>query len=209
MTISLTPLDVEKDIKFGLMSQFCLQAKERLALKQKVPVRFTLQVSNFSLPKKPNTECIVIATGTGYAPFRAFAQERSHSISQKMDTTLGKMILFFGCRRREEDYIYCEEVFDHNSTGVYSAVFEAFSREDPRNKVYVQDILDHKADMINKLLYQQGGSVYICGSTAMSKDILRILARHVGEYKGLSNDQAEEEVDRLIREKQICMEAWN
>ncbi len=42
------------------------------------------------------------------------------------------MTLFFGCRNREEDYIYSDEIFDQNSSGVYTAVFEAFSREDVR-----------------------------------------------------------------------------
>lgn len=71
-----------------------------------------------------------MATGTGYAPFRAFAQERAYCLKNNIPTTLGKMTLFFGCRNREEDYIYAEEVFDHNSSGVYAAIFEAFSRED-------------------------------------------------------------------------------
>ena len=130
-------------------------------------------------------------------------------MKQNLPSNLGKMTLFFGCRKREEDYIYSDEVFDQNSSGVYSAVFEAFSREDPKNKVYVQNILEHKEDMLTRLLYQSQGRVYICGSTAMSKDVLRILSRHIAEYKRLSTDQADEEVDRLIKEKQICMEAWN
>ena len=198
------------------MSGFLVGARERLEARQKVLVRFSFQTSNFSLPKSPNTEvnynhlqCILISTGTGYAPFRAFSQERSFALEKSLTTPLGKMTLFFGCRRREEDYIYSEEIFDYNSTGVYTAVFEAFSREDPRKKIYVQDILDHKEDMIRRLLYQVNGSIYICGSTRMSKDILRVIARHIAEYKDLSFEMAEEEVDRLMANKQICMEAWN
>lgn len=73
---------------------------------------------------------MLIATGTGYAPFRAFAQERAFCLKNGIPSPLGKCILFFGCRNREEDYIYSEEIFDHNSSGVYTAIFEAFSRED-------------------------------------------------------------------------------
>lgn len=73
---------------------------------------------------------MLVATGTGYAPFRAFSQERAFCMKNNIPTGLGKLILFFGCRNREEDYIYSDEVFDHNSSGVYSAIFEAFSRED-------------------------------------------------------------------------------
>lgn len=54
-------------------------------------------------------------------------------MSKGIPTNLGKLTLFFGCRNREEDYIYSEEVFDQNSSGVYTAVFEAFSREDVKS----------------------------------------------------------------------------
>lgn len=78
-------------------------------------------------------------------------------------------------------------------------------------KVYVQTILEHKEDMIRRILYAQAGRVYICGSTAMSKDVLAIIQRHVTEQgsKAVSYKEGEKEVDRLLREKQICMEAWN
>lgn len=72
----------------------------------------------------------MVATGTGYAPFRAFAQERTHLITKSLPSKIGKMTLFFGCRKREEDYIYADEIMDQNSCGTYCAVFEAFSRED-------------------------------------------------------------------------------
>jgi NADPH-ferrihemoprotein reductase len=126
------------------------------------------------------------------------------------------MTLFFGCRKREEDYIYAEEIMDQNSCGTYCAVFEAFSREDvvnnlmqPKVKVYVQDILEHKEDMIKRVLYQSNGAVYICGSTAMSKDVLKVITKHVANIKNLSFSDAEQEMDRLLLEKKICMEAWN
>lgn len=119
------------------------------------------------------------------------------------------MILYFGCRNREEDYIYGDEIFDQNSCGVYTAVFEAFSREDPKMKVYVQSILEHKEDMVKRILYQAEGRIYICGSTAMSKEVLRVLTFHIANSLNLSPSQAEDEVDRLQKAKRINMEAWN
>lgn len=122
---------------------------------------------------------------------------------------MGKLILYFGCRNREEDYIYGDEIFDQNSCGVYTAVFEAFSREDPKMKVYVQSILEHKEDMVKRILYQAEGRIYICGSTAMSKEVLRVLTFHIANSLNLSPSQAEDEVDRLQKAKRINMEAWN
>lgn len=77
--------------------------------------------------------------------------------------------------------------------------------------MYVQSILEHKEDMIRRVLYAQGGRIYICGSTAMSKEVLAIIQRHVTEHidKNVTYVEGEKEVDRLLREKKICMEAWN
>lgn len=81
----------------------------------------------------------------------------------------------------------------------------------PHMKVYVQTILEHKEDMIRKLLFTQKGKIYICGSTSMSKEVLSVIQRHVTDQssKSFSYEDGEKELDRLMKEKQICMEAWN
>lgn len=209
MTISLSGREVNGQIRYGMVSGHVVRLKQQLSLKQEPQVRIGFQESNFHLPERLQTECILVSTGTGYAPFRAFAQERSYCMDKNILTTLGKLILFFGCRKREEDYIFAEEVFDQNSSGCYSAVFEAFSREDPKNKVYVQDILEHKADMILRILYKAQGRIYACGNTGMVRDVLKIIAKHIGEAQKLTAAQTDKEMQRLIKEKQICTEAWD
>jgi hypothetical protein len=56
MTISLSAKQVGEEMRMGLMSAFVAQAKLKTDLKQEVPVRFSFQASNFSLPSNPNTE---------------------------------------------------------------------------------------------------------------------------------------------------------
>ncbi len=56
MTISLSAKLVGEDVRMGLMSAFVAEAKLKTDLKQEVPVRFSFQASNFSLPSNPNTE---------------------------------------------------------------------------------------------------------------------------------------------------------
>jgi sulfite reductase alpha subunit-like flavoprotein len=65
--------------------------------------------------------------------------------------------------------------------------------------------------MIRKLIYSLKGRIYICGSTSMSKEVLSIIQRHVTDEvsKSFSYEEGEKEMDRLLKEKQICMEAWN
>lgn len=71
----------------------------------KVPV--FIRKSQFRLPTKTEIPIIMIGPGTGLAPFRGFIQERDHC--RKEGKTVGDTILYFGCRKRAEDYIY-EEV---------------------------------------------------------------------------------------------------
>ena len=70
-----------------------------------VPVH--VRHSNFRLPSDPSRPIIMIGPGTGVAPFRGFVQERAQQA--KNGENVGKTVLFFGCRKRSEDYIYAQE----------------------------------------------------------------------------------------------------
>ncbi|RFU26473.1 hypothetical protein B7463_g9862, partial [Scytalidium lignicola] len=88
-----------------------------------------IRKSKFKLPLASTVPIIMIASGTGIAPFRAFLQERARISS--MGRPVAKNILFFGCRTSQDEFLYRDEL--HNFKNVLADSLEiitAFSREE-------------------------------------------------------------------------------
>jgi len=75
---------------------------------------------------------------------------------------VGETILYFGCRHRNEDYIYEKELAKYKDEGLLTKLYVAFSR-DQAQKVYVQHLLEQNGEEVWKIL-DKGGHIYVCGS---------------------------------------------
>jgi sulfite reductase (NADPH) flavoprotein alpha-component len=135
---------------------------------------------------------IMIGPGTGIAPFRAFLQERRERAA------VGENWLFFGCRHRESDFLYRDEMEAFATSGVLTRLELAFSR-DGVERVYVQDrMVEQGAELFAWL--ERGAVVYLCGdATRMARDVDAALVRIVSEHGSFTPDEATKYVDELSR----------
>ncbi|KAH8690310.1 putative NADPH-cytochrome P450 reductase [Talaromyces proteolyticus] len=129
-----------------------------------------IRKSQFKLPTSSSSSIIMIAAGTGVAPFRGFLHERSRL--KTMGREVGRTILYYGCRRPNEDDLYSDEFSTLKEImGNNLQIINVFSRENPERKVYVQDrIMEHTDDLFN-LLVNEDAYLYICGSAKMARDV--------------------------------------
>ncbi|KAI4214837.1 MAG: hypothetical protein LQ351_002550 [Letrouitia transgressa] len=170
-----------------------------------VPVH--VRHSNFKLPSDPSKPIVMVGPGSGVAPFRGFIQERA--AQAKAGETVGKTILFYGCRKPTEDFLYKDEWDMYKQAlGDSFELFTAFSRESSQ-KVYVQQRLSEQAVLVNDLL-QQKANFYVCGDASnMAREVNTMLGQIISQQRGLSAEKGEEIVKAMRSSNQYQEDVWS
>jgi len=160
--------------------------------------------SSFKMPRDSTIPIIMVGPGTGIAPMRAFIQERTLQRENGLET--GETVLFFGCRREGEDFLYKEELMAAVKSGVLSRLFTAFSRQQVE-KIYVQHLIMQEKDSVWDLL-NQGAHLYVCGATSMGKDVHNTILQIASERLG-SQEQGKTFVADLQASHRYVQELWS
>ena len=151
--------------------------------------------SSFKLPKTClESPLLMIGPGTGFAPFRGFLQHLSALSSSLNQMPHPHNLLFFGCRKEKEDFIYKDFMQKCKQEGLVS-LFLAFSR-DSQKKVYVQHLLDQPetASLVWKLLNdtEKPAFLYICGdANNMARDVHNTLLKIAQTFGNKSKEESE------------------
>eukprot|EP00002_Diphylleia_rotans_P020438 TRINITY_DN3965_c0_g2_i1.p1 TRINITY_DN3965_c0_g2~~TRINITY_DN3965_c0_g2_i1.p1 ORF type:complete len:655 (+),score=133.83 TRINITY_DN3965_c0_g2_i1:47-2011(+) len=194
--------------KFGVCTRYLCSVP---ASTNETPVYLKCQVrrSTFKLPTDPKVPVVMVGPGTGLAPFRGFVQERHALRKQKGADSVGPTVLYFGCRNREIDFIYEEELLSYARDGSLTELHVAFSRESEK-KQYVQHKMAETKESIFKHVYEQNGYFYICGEALnMAKDVRNTLTSIISEYAKLDEESAKQYVETMLKDGRMQLDVWS
>lgn len=131
--------------------------------------------STFLMPNDPNARLLLICTGTGSAPMRAFTMQR-----QRGGAT-GGMTMFFGARTPQSLPYF----------GPLKKIPEkilrqhlVFSRLPDADKEYVQDRIEAEQDEVAEMLGDDRTHIYICGLRGMEEGVelaMTSIAESIGQ----------------------------
>ncbi|KAF7794903.1 hypothetical protein EIP86_006046 [Pleurotus ostreatoroseus] len=155
----------------------------------KVQMAVRASAAAFHPPQDPKTPLVLFCAGSGLAPMRGFLQERA--MQKKGGREVGKTLLFFGCRRPTEDYLYANSDLKEWSDAGVVDVRPAFSRasEESFGCKYVQDRVWHDRKDLDGL-YENGAKYYVCGSSKVARGVKDVLTAIIKETKGVDDTEA-------------------
>lgn len=197
LTVNVVRYQVDDKIRMGGASGFLAN---QIADQDQVKI-FIEHNDNFRLPDDTHAPIIMIAAGTGIAPFRAFLQQRASK------GATGKNWLFFGNPHFISDFLYQVEWQSYVKEGLLTHIDLAWSR-DQAEKIYVQDKLMAQASNIWQWL-QEGAFIYVCGDAKrMAKAVDLALQQILMTQAQYRQEQAISYLDELRSQKRYQRDVY-
>lgn len=177
---------LKDDSKKGVCSNFLCDAQANTQVQVAGPVGKTML-----LPRDPSTDVIMVATGTGIAPFRSFMHRIFMENTVARHLFSGTAWLILGVPTTSGLLYQGEfEAMKENAREGTLKIDYAISREMKSaegGKYYVQNVIVENADEIFQRL-NNGANMYFCGLKGMMPSILDAL-QEVASERGVDWDQ--------------------
>ena len=142
--------------------------------------------ATFLMPDDPSARLLMVCTGTGSAPFRAFTMRRQRMAAG----ATGDMVLFFGARG-PDSLPYFGPL--NKVPGKILKKHLVFSRIPGAQKEYVQDRMMVEEEIVAELLADPATHIYICGLRGMEDGVERAFA-NIAESAGLPWDTTRDQM---------------
>lgn len=145
--------------------------------------------ATFLMPTDPAARLLMICTGTGSAPMRAFTMARERTVGAHD----GGMVMFFGARTPESlPYFGPLKKMPEKLLQQHLV----FSRVPNEPKEYVQDRLREQDELVAGMLKDANTHIYICGLKAMEEGVesaLASISESIGESWTTLRDKLRED----------------
>jgi ferredoxin--NADP+ reductase len=179
-------LKAEDPAKKGVCSNYLCDAKPGDMVKLTGPSGKVML-----LPEdKPETDIIMVATGTGIAPMRSFIKRMFVEKTPYANDFKGLAWLFLGVANTDallydDDWKAIQQEYPDNFR--YDVALSREQQNKDGGKMYIQDRVEEYSDEIFSRL-EKGAHIYFCGLKGMMPGIQDMLKR-VASSKGLDYDE--------------------
>ena len=178
LTVGRVQYECDGRLRLGLCSNYLISAPPHAASLR----LFHQPSSHFAFPTTSDTPLVMIGSGTGVAPFRAYMQEVEMGA-----ITPPPCWLFFGEQQRTTDFFY-EEFWNAQVAAGRLRLDLAFS-QDQEHKIYVQHRMWERRSELWQWL-DDGAAILVCGNAKkMAKDVDACLA-NIGVSEGSLSPEA-------------------
>lgn len=164
---------------------------------------------------------IMIAAGTGLAPFLGFLEHRKRQLllnSNLQNGSSGHTWLFYGCRKWSKQ-LCGDDLREYVKAGCLNELTEAFSRDAAHEKSYVQNEIVRKSarfipffvgshDAQGKQCEENSTVTYVCGSLAMCKEVRATIERCLVDESQCTATEAKEIVDKMVLDGRYNEDIW-
>ena len=175
---------------------------------------------NFQLPISHTAPVVMIAGGSGIAPFRGFWRSRVHGGGT------GRNILFLGVQTRKK-FLYESEIRKLVRNGTLEAHI-AFSRDsnglvyDRQRRDLVEKqikpryidaaILDQASDVCDVIMSTKqgglGGYLYVCGSVSLYETVAQALLSALYRHRAVTKEGAESLLATAFAERRLMLDIF-
>jgi len=196
-------LKAEDPAKKGVCSNYLCDAKPGDEMKMTGPSGKVMLLPE----SNPETSIIMVATGTGIAPYRSFLRRLFTEDTPYGRDFKGTAWLFLGVAN-SDNLLYDDEwqtmLKSHPNNFKLDYAISREQNNKEGGKMYVQDKVKEYSDEVFSMLFDKGAHMYFCGLKGMMPGILDML-KGVAEAKGMNWD---EKLDQLKKAGQWHVEVY-
>lgn len=170
-------------------------------LKEGDEIRYKLHNNHLIRKEYHESPMILVGPGVGLAPLLSAVRSKSSK----------DMSLFFGCRFKDKDYLYEEELESLAKEGVMK-LHPVFSRdrENSPDTKYVQDVLWKMGDEVTKKIVFEKAIFFLCGASGKMPIQIRLtFLEMLKKWGGFKDDATAKEYLRTMeKEDRYLQETW-